>query len=135
MRHCRWQRHRSPAATAIEPTEPASPLQPSTPERELVERALTYLRAHLDAALSVAGLAVAVHVSPRTLQRALRRVLAQSPKEVILSVKMEESRRLLAGGALRVSEVAYRLGFASADHFSRRFKRYHGVTPSSVVPA
>ena len=106
----------------------------ASPDVELTDRVRAYLRANLDASVSVAELAAAVFVSPRTLQRALKRVLGHSPKEEILAVKMEESRRLLTSGALRVNEVAYRVGFVSADHFSRRFKSYHGVTPSSVIP-
>ncbi len=106
----------------------------TSPDVELAERVRAYLRANLDASISVSELAAAVFVSSRTLQRALKRVLGHSPKAEILAVKMEESRRLLTSGALRVSEVAYRVGFVSPDHFSRRFKNYHGVTPSSVIP-
>jgi AraC-like DNA-binding protein len=102
-----------------------------TPEG-LAHRCLDYLRTHLDESVSVASLARVVHVSPRTLQRGIKDALHRSPRELILAVKMKEARRLLETGALRVSEVAYRVGFDNPDHFSRRFKAYHGVPPSAL---
>ncbi len=102
-----------------------------TPEG-LARRALDYLRTHLDQKVTVTGLARVVHVSPRTLQRGIKDALRCSPRELILAVKMKEARRLLETGTIRVSEVAYRVGFDTPDHFSRRFKDYHGVPPSTV---
>ena len=81
-----------------------------TPEG-LAHRCLDYLRTHLDEAVTVASLARVVHVSPRTLQRGIKDALHCSPRELILAVKMKEARRLLESGTLRVSEVAYRVGF------------------------
>ncbi len=100
----------------------------------LARRALEHVESHLDRTVSVADLARAVHVSPRTLQRALKTALGCSPREFILAVKMRSARRLLEEGAYRVSEVAYRVGFENPDHFSRRFKAYYRVPPSSMRP-
>ena len=102
-----------------------------TPEG-LARRALDYVRSHLDESISVAQLARVVHVSPRTLQRGLKEATRCSPREFILAVKMQEARRLLQTAGLRVSEVAYRVGFESPDHFSRRFKSYYRVPPSAI---
>lgn len=104
-----------------------------TPEG-LARRALEYVHTHLDRTIPVAGLARAVHVSPRTLQRGLKEALQCSPREFILAVKMQEARRLLRAGTLRVSEVAYRVGFENPDHFSRRFKAHYRVPPSAMLP-
>ena len=60
--------------------------------------------------------------------------LDASPREVIGSVKMVAARQLLATGQWRVGEVAERVGFESPYHFSRRFKDYHGLPPSAVIP-
>lgn len=105
-----------------------------TPEG-LARRALEHVHTHLDQTIPVAGLARAVFVSPRTLQRGLKEALGCSPREFILAVKMQEARQLLEGGTLRVSEVAYRVGFENPDHFSRRFKSYYRVPPSAMLPS
>ena len=64
---------------------------PAHPDIELATRVRDHLRENLDAPISVTDLAAAVFVSPRTLQRALKRAVGRSPKEEIIAVKMEES--------------------------------------------
>ena len=44
------------------------------------------------------------------------------------------AQRMLEGGRYRVSEVAYGLGFANPAHFSKRFKSFYRVPPSSFLP-
>jgi len=101
--------------------------------QDLTARALAYLHEHLSENIRVGRLADALHVTTRTLQRSLRQSLGCSPRELILTVRMKEAKRLLETGTLRVSEVAYAVGFETPDHFSRRFKRYYGMSPSAVL--
>lgn len=42
-----------------------------------------------------------------------------------------EAKRLLLFTALSASQIAYELGFADPTHFSRFFRRYAGMSPSS----
>ena len=46
---------------------------------------------------------------------------------------MHEARKLLESGALRVSEVAYKIGFETPYPFSRRFKTHYRVPPSTYA--
>jgi AraC-like DNA-binding protein len=77
-------------------------------------------------------LAKELHVSLRSLERVLAATLDCTPTELIATMKMREARRLLLSGSLRVSEVAYRLGFSSPAHFSSRFKSFYRVAPSRL---
>lgn len=97
---------------------------------DLVLRSVGTIRANLREKLSVADLASAVATSPRTLQRAFRERLDCTPGELIVAVKMREARRLLEVDGMRVSQVAYALGFDDPNHFSRRFKSYFRKAPS-----
>jgi two-component system response regulator YesN len=45
-------------------------------------------------------------------------------------VRIERARQLLAGGQLRISEVAFEAGFNSIPHFNRVFRSYVGTAPS-----
>jgi AraC-like DNA-binding protein len=51
--------------------------------------------------------------------------------EFIAKKRMHEARRLLARDDLLIKEIAYRVGFADANYFSRRFKRVVGTSPTS----
>ena len=108
--------------------------RPPEPFLPLADQAIVQVHAALAKNLSPAELADALCVSLRTLERGLAQTLACSPRQLILAVKMREARRLLRQGA-RVSEVAACLGFASAFHFSRRFKGFYHVAPSDLRAA
>lgn len=108
--------------------------RPTAPFLPLADQAIVQVHAALHRNLTPADLAGALCVSLRTLERGLAQTLACSPRQLILAVKMREARRLLRQGA-RVSEVAERLGFASAFHFSRRFKGFYHAAPSELRAA
>jgi transcriptional regulator GlxA family with amidase domain len=45
-------------------------------------------------------------------------------------MRLKRASQLLEGHAGTVAEVAYRVGFKSVSHFSRRFNERYGVRPS-----
>ena len=51
-------------------------------------------------------------------------------EQYLIRLRIEKAKELLAYKDINVSEVAYRLGYASAAHFSRQFKKMAGVSPS-----
>lgn len=100
--------------------------------REVRSRAIAYVIRHLDDPVTPAEVAAGVHVSLRTLQRALLTSLGCTPRELVMAVRMREAQRLLRVEGLLVKEVAARVGFVSASHFSRTYKHYYRVAPSEV---
>lgn len=97
----------------------------------LADRAILEIYRRLAGPLTPSGLAEALYVSLRTLERGLVVALDCTPGQLIATVRMREARRLLAEGR-RVSEVADELGFADPFHFSRRYKRFYGMAPSEA---
>ncbi len=73
-------------------------------------------------------LAAACHVAPAHLSRLFVRFAGQPPYRLLMRLKMHHAGGLLDGGQLLVREVADRLGM-DAFHFSRAFKRVHGLAP------
>lgn len=99
----------------------------------LADQAIVQIYERIDHALTPSDLADALHVSLRSLERGLSLALDCSPRELILAAKMREARRLLETQELNVTGVAYRLGFSSPSHFSRRFRSFFKRSPSDVV--
>lgn len=88
---------------------------------------------HRDSQLTLAVLAAALHVSTRSLSRALNEGLGESFNDFVNRVRVEEAvRRLAAPDAPDVLRVAYEVGFASKASFNRAFRRHAGTTPSEV---
>ena len=65
--------------------------------------------------------------------RALQRRLAQhglTHFEIVDQARYQAATNLLADPDIRITEIALDLGYANANHFTRAFKRWAGVTPS-----
>ena len=99
----------------------------------LAGQAVALVHARIRENLSPADLADELAISLRTLERGLAVELGCTPRQLILALKMREARRLLETGQVRVNEVATRLGFATPSHFSRSFRMFFHVPPSTVV--
>jgi AraC-like DNA-binding protein len=98
--------------------------------RDLVDQVVIRIHRRIAEPVQPAGLAEELNVSLRTLERFLARSLECSPGQLILAVKMREARRMLESGEHLVGEVAHRLAFADAAHFSRRYRQFYHCPPS-----
>jgi AraC-like DNA-binding protein len=70
-----------------------------------------------------------LHVTPRTLDRRLRRD-GETFLELSKRVRSERACALLREGRLPVTQVAYQLGYRDSANFTRAFRRENGMTPS-----
>ncbi len=62
----------------------------------------------------------------------LKEVVGLTPNEFTLKLKLEEALRMLQEEPqYNVSEISYKLGFASPRYFSRCFKSFYGVSPQN----
>jgi AraC-like DNA-binding protein len=98
-------------------------------ETVTVEQAMRYVRANLASAHTVEALAKQVRMSPSHFAHRFRAVARVSPMKYVKQARMLEAQRLLMTEPLRVGEVAVRVGYESAAHFTRDFKRTFGATP------
>ena len=53
--------------------------------------------------------------------------------EYVMSVKINESKKLLAKGEKSVTDIAMELGFSSVSYFAKQFKKETGLTPYKFV--
>jgi AraC family transcriptional regulator of adaptative response/methylated-DNA-[protein]-cysteine methyltransferase len=82
----------------------------------LVTRAREYLDARRGERVALAELAQAVGASPFHLQRSFKRALGLSPSDYQRERRLEEAKRLIAGGS-RVTDALYAAGYGSLSRF------------------
>ncbi len=92
--------------------------------RETVERHME------DAAFDVGAFADAMHIGPRQLQRKVKSLLGMSPTQYVRVLRLKRGAQLLEQQAGTVSEIAYRVGYNHARHFTRSFTAFFGMTPT-----
>ncbi|MCG8575718.1 MAG: AraC family transcriptional regulator [Flavobacteriales bacterium] len=90
----------------------------------------TVIQQNLYANLSLEELATLSHLSVSSFKRKFRSVFNESPRKYINRKKVEKAADLLKSDELRISDIAYDVGFESIATFNRNFTSQYGKSPS-----
>ena len=96
-----------------------------------LQAAVDLARRHFAEPLRVADLAAAAGMSVPQLERATRRALGISPKQLVIRARIDEALRRLEDGDAPLSVVAAECGFYDQSSFTRLFRRVVGITPGA----
>lgn len=96
----------------------------------LVDRALDYIAANVQTALSVSDVARHLGVSQTLLNLRFRQYQKSSVYENVIRIRLERVAALLRNSNTPLSVIAEQFGFSSASHLSHLFKQKYGVPPS-----
>lgn len=101
----------------------------------LRRRLVDYIEQHLDQALSLGELAQLAALSEYHFARMFRASFGLPPHRYVLQRRLLRARELLQHGNLALGEIALACGFASASHFSNRFREAFGAAPGLLRAA
>ena len=106
-----------------------------TPEQLFLEKALNCVHEHLDdTEYDRDAFAADMGASSSTLYNKLRAITGMNVTTFIRDVRMKEARRLAEKDpSMRVSDLAYKVGFQDPKYFSTCFKKYFGVQPKEFM--
>jgi AraC-like DNA-binding protein len=99
-------------------------------QRSCIRKIKEYVEEHLQENISLAQVSRSVYLSPSYLSRLFREQTNENFSEYITRRKMEEARRLLDQGELKIYEVAAAVGYTDPAYFGRVFRQYYHVTPT-----
>jgi transcriptional regulator GlxA family with amidase domain len=99
---------------------------------KMVLAALATMEKNLEKPISRLALAKRSQVSVRQLERLFQSNIHQTVGTTYKSLRLIKAMALLKETSLPLVDVALASGFASASHFSRAFKNWHGQPPSAV---
>lgn len=107
----------------------------ATPKEQLVRfqrlaPAIRYLEERFRDHVQLADLADHCDLSSTHIHRLFQRLLRMSPAEYLLALRLQEARRLLATTNEPLSEIALSTGFFDQSHFTKRFRKMTGMTPT-----
>jgi AraC-like DNA-binding protein/PAS domain-containing protein len=95
----------------------------------LAEDASRYMREHLAENVDLSSLSGVLAVSPDYLGRVFKRHMGTTPHQFLIDLRLEAAEALLAETDLAVTQIAWRVGFASPSHFVTTFRARTGTTP------
>jgi AraC family transcriptional regulator, transcriptional activator of the genes for pyochelin and ferripyochelin receptors len=108
-----------------------SVLRPGDIER--VRQARELLIQHLDHPPSLLELARRVGLNDYKLKQGFRQLYGTTVFGYLHTQRMEKARDLLCTGHLKITEVAYTVGYTSLPSFSLAFRKRFGVSPKAYL--
>lgn len=98
----------------------------------LLRLACRWIDKHLSEPVDVAGLAQALHLTPRTLARRCNRALGVSPWRLVQRRRVDAAVALIRTTTLPFEKIAARVGYADPSALRTLIRRELGVSPSSL---
>jgi AraC-like DNA-binding protein len=108
---------------------------PDRAEPAKIWKARCYIQEHLEEELSLTMVADVVHISPGHLSEKFKEVTGVKFVDYIARRRFELACLLLGNQELRISEIAFEVGFQSLSQFNRVFKRFSGKSPTEYRAA
>ena len=106
-------------------------LQEDDAEPPLVRRARAYIVGHQADPINLDNVANAMHVSKFYFCKMFKKTTGLTFTEYLGRVRIEKANTLLLNPHLRISEIAYYVGFQSLTHFNRVFRQIAGQSPTA----
>jgi AraC-like DNA-binding protein/ligand-binding sensor protein len=105
-------------------------VQEDEAESPLIRRARAYIFANQADPIDLEKVAKAMHVSTFYFCKMFKKVTGLTFTDYLSRVRVEKAKTLLLNPHLRISEIAYDVGFQSLTHFNRMFRKIVGQSPT-----
>jgi len=104
-------------------------IQPNGVESARIWKARNFIHAHFGEELSLGQVAQAANMSRNYFSEKFKEAVGVTFVRYVAQTRFEKAAALLAQPNLRVSEIAFAVGFQSLSQFNRTFKRLAGKAP------
>ena len=98
-----------------------------------VQKMQDYIEAHLTEEITLATLAGLCNFSPWYAHRLFREHTGYAPAEYIRRMRLAKSALRLKTEQTKIIDVAFDLGFASVDGYTRAFRKEFGINPGEYA--
>jgi AraC-like DNA-binding protein len=99
-------------------------------EPPVITKAKKFIDEHQTEDISLSQVAKAVNTSTFYFCKIFRKVTGINFTDYVARLRIERAKNLLLNPNLRISEIAFEVGFQSLTHFNRVFKRILGQSPT-----
>lgn len=106
------------------------PLNGHRAEPRDIWKARKFIEEHSIERLSLGRVAAEAGINPTHLSEKFKQVTKVKFVDYVARTRFERAKQLLENLDLRVSEIAFGVGFQSLSQFNRVFKKFSGKSPS-----
>lgn len=104
---------------------------PLKKNREAIDLGIEYIESRFREKCTLEDIAAHAHFSPIYFHGIFKLATGKTPYEYLLSVRLEEAKRLLLTESAPMTEIAAKCGFTVQSYFNYVFKKETGETPSA----
>jgi len=105
-------------------------IQQENAEPPVITKARAYIAEHQTEEIKLGQVAKAVNMSSYYFCKMFKKVAGINFTDYVARIRIEKSKNLLLNPNLRISEIAFEVGFQSLTHFNRVFKKILGQSPT-----
>jgi AraC-like DNA-binding protein/ligand-binding sensor protein len=105
-------------------------IQQENAEPPVMTKARAYIHEHQTEEIKLGQVAKAVNMSSFYFCKTFKNISGINFTDYVARLRIEKSKNLLLNPNLRVSEIAFEVGFQSLTHFNRVFKKILGQSPT-----
>lgn len=99
-------------------------------EQKRIRIAKEFIMQNYQRPLKLEDVAAKVYLNPHYFGILFKKEVGVNFGDFIISLRIEEAKRLLLDVDLSISEIVYRVGYNDVRYFGRLFKKQVGITPS-----
>lgn len=104
----------------------------SVNKKYVVEHILDYFEEHYSEKISLDQIAENMYLSPFYISKIFKSETGDTPIRHLIDIRLEKAKELLERDNASIQEIAARVGYDDAYHFSKLFKKRFGITPSQA---
>lgn len=105
----------------------------SVSKKYVVEQIVNYFEDHYAEKISLDQIAENMYLSPFYISKIFKSETGDTPIRHLINIRLERAKEILERGECNsIQEVAARVGYEDAYHFSKLFKKKYNVPPSKV---
>lgn len=109
--------------------------RPHHSQQVLAEKIQQWIRLHVHESITAQSIAEALQYHSDYLTQVLKAVTGMTLSEAIRAARIREAKRFLLNTDMRISDIAYQVGFRDEKYFLKVFKKVESVTPSEYRQA
>ena len=98
----------------------------------IVEWIADYIKQNYMKEISLEMFSKDMYLSQVYISKIFKEVTGHSPIHFLIQTRLSNAKKMLESELLPIKEVARRVGYEDAYHFSKIFKKYYGYSPSDI---
>ncbi|HEX2946836.1 MAG TPA: AraC family transcriptional regulator [Clostridia bacterium] len=98
----------------------------------IVSTLITFLNENYTKPVSLDTISKSIYLSPTYISKVFKEETGETPINYLIKLRLSKARELLLEGGHSIKSVARSVGYEDVYYFSKLFKKYNSVSPSSL---